>query len=97
MPHVTRIYRYPVKGLNAERLERVAVAVGQGLALGSARLEMIDPIARCAATDVDPATAARDMAIPEALRRTWGYPYMGVCAAVVEGGVVALGDRLALT
>ena len=36
MPRLTEIYRYPVKGLSAERLERVTLAPGEGLPLDRA-------------------------------------------------------------
>src|SRR6201988_1006698 len=35
-PHVSVIYRYPVKGLTPERLERVSLAVGETLPLDRA-------------------------------------------------------------
>ena len=37
---------------------------------------------RCEATNVDPASGARDMAIPAHLMRTWGHPDFGVYAKV---------------
>jgi MOSC domain-containing protein len=62
--------------------------------LGTARLRVIAAITRCAATEVNPATAVRDLDIPGALQRHFGHNLMGVYAEVVEGGDIATGDRL---
>src|SRR5690606_28073321 len=44
--------------------------VGQTLQIGSARVEVVKRISRCAATEVDPETAVRDIEIPAILRRS---------------------------
>ena len=59
-----------------------------------ARLRVIAPIVRCAATSVNPATAERDMNIPAILQREFGHNHMGVYGEVVSGGAVAVGDTL---
>jgi len=64
------------------------------ITLGAARLRVISPITRCAATQVNPATAKRDLDIVAALGRVFGHINMGVYAEVVAGGEVALGDGL---
>ena len=69
--------------------------LGRHITLGGARLKVIDRIARCAATNVDPATAARDMNIPLTLQRAFAHTDMGVYARVVDGGTVATGDAVA--
>ncbi len=51
-------------------------------------------IDRCAATHVNPETAARDMNLLEALRRGFGHIDMGVYAEVIVGGEIATGDRI---
>ena len=44
--------------------------VGQEIAVGgNARLKIVKRIVRCAATNVDPDTGIRDLAIPDALQR----------------------------
>ncbi len=68
--------------------------LGKEIELGGARLRVIRPTQRCAATNVDPETAARDMNIPRALKRGFGHVDMGVYAEVVTGGEVAMGDRI---
>ena len=64
------------------------------ITLGSARLRALSPITRCAATQLNPATAKRDLDIVAALGRAFGHINMGVYAEVVAGGEVALGDAL---
>lgn len=64
------------------------------IALGPVRLHVVSPITRCAATQVNPATAERDLDIPAALDRNFGHINMGVYAEVLAGGEIAVGDRL---
>jgi uncharacterized protein YcbX len=64
------------------------------IALGGTRLRVIAAITRCAATQVNPTTAERDLDIVTELQRGFGHNLMGVYAEVVEGGEIALGDAL---
>jgi uncharacterized protein YcbX len=64
------------------------------ITLGAARLRVISPITRCAATQVNPVTAKRDLDIVAALGRAFGHINMGVYAEVVTGGEIAEGDVL---
>ena len=68
--------------------------IGSEITLGAARLRVISPITRCAATQVDLATAKRDLDIVAALGRAFGHTNMGVYAEVVAGSEVAIGDAL---
>jgi uncharacterized protein YcbX len=68
--------------------------IGSEVTVGDARLRMISPITRCAATQVNPTTAKRDLDIVAALGRTFGHINMGVYAEVVAGGDIAVGDAL---
>jgi uncharacterized protein len=69
--------------------------VGQEIAIGtSARLKIVKHIVRCAATNVDPDTAVRDLSIPETLMRRFGHADCGVYGEVVEAGEIALRDEL---
>jgi uncharacterized protein len=70
--------------------------VGQRLAIGRARLKVVKTITRCAAVDVDPETAARDLEIPSAITRHYGRNECGIYAEVVAGGSIAVGDMVAL-
>ncbi len=62
------------------------------IAIGSARLRIVRRTRRCAATDVDPVTAERNMTIPRSLMDTYGHPDLGVYAEVLEGGTVEIGS-----
>src|SRR5437762_10250605 len=64
------------------------------ITVGAARLRVISPITRCAATQVNPVTAARDLDIVAALERSFGHNFMGIYAEVVAGGEIAVGDAL---
>ncbi len=68
--------------------------VDTDIAVGAARLRITARIDRCAATNVDPASGARDMNIPKALQRGFGHPNMGVYATVIAGGPVSVGDEI---
>jgi uncharacterized protein YcbX len=69
--------------------------LGQEIALGGARLKIVKRIVRCAATNVDPATGIRDLAIPETLMRTFGHADCGVYGEVVADSGIAVGDAVA--
>lgn len=66
--------------------------IDREIAVGDARLRPLDRTQRCAAINVDPATAERDMNLPNVLLDTYGHADMGVYAKVVAGGVIARGD-----
>lgn len=68
--------------------------LGKSITIGAATFEVIDRTTRCAATNVDPATGARDMAIPETLMRSHGHQDFGVYAVVTSGGLVRTGDNV---
>lgn len=70
--------------------------IGKKVVVGGAEFEVIDRTTRCAATNVDPATAARDMAIPATLSRAYGHEDFGVYAVVKSGGVISTGDALSV-
>jgi uncharacterized protein len=70
--------------------------IGSDIALGGARLRIVAPITRCAATEVNPDTAERDLDTVAALRRHFGHNLMGIYAEVTEGGEIAVGDRLSM-
>ncbi len=70
--------------------------IGSEIALGGAQLRVIAAITRCAATQVNPATAERDLDIVGALQRGFGHNLMGVYAEIVLGGDIAIGDGLTL-
>ena len=69
--------------------------VGRDLAgPGGLRLHVIKRIERCAATNVDPETGARDMQIPKALMKNYGHVDCGIYCRIVAGGSLREGDVL---
>jgi uncharacterized protein len=65
------------------------------LAIGSTKLVVFKRTQRCEATNVDPETGKRDMAIAATLLRTWGHSNFGVYARVTVGGPIIVGDSVA--
>jgi uncharacterized protein YcbX len=68
----------------------------QVISIGDVRLKVVKRIVRCAATNVDPDTAARDLAIPKTLMQTYGHADLGVYAEVIGAGMMAAGDAIAV-
>jgi MOSC domain-containing protein len=69
--------------------------VGEDVALGNeVVVKIVDRIVRCAATNVDPQTAERDMQIPRLLDRAFGHSDLGVYAEIVRGGTISNGDTV---
>lgn len=71
--------------------------LGRKLTIGGARLKVIKRIVRCAATNVDPQTGARDLTIPQTLMQNFGHTDCGVYAQVIGAGDIAVGDPLSET
>jgi uncharacterized protein YcbX len=65
--------------------------LGKGIAVGTARLGVFKRTRRCEATNVDPVTGARDLAVPAALMRLFGHADFGVYATVEAAGDIAPG------
>ena len=70
--------------------------MGREIATGNARLQVAEPIGRCAATEVNPATAARDLRVLRGLADGFGHVEMGIYAQVIAGGTVTRGEALRL-
>lgn len=68
--------------------------LGKELTIGDARLKVVKRIVRCAAVNVDPVTAERDMNIPQALMQMFDHADCGVYAEVITGGTMAAGDTV---
>ncbi len=69
--------------------------VGRRLAVGeSVRLQILKRTERCAATSVNPQTAARDLNVVKGLMQAYGHTDCGIYAKVVTGGRIAVGDVL---
>jgi hypothetical protein len=71
--------------------------LGQTLSIGETRLKIVKRIVRCAAVNVDPESAARDLDIPHTMERRFGHADCGVYAEVIAGGTIATGDRVTVS
>jgi hypothetical protein len=69
---------------------------GKCLQIGDVELEVFAETTRCAATDVDPATAKRYTRIPQTLLQSYDHSAFGVYAKVKRGGAIRTGDRVEL-
>lgn len=68
--------------------------LGQTLAIGGTRLKVVKRITRCAAVNVDPETAVRDLDINSAIMRRLGHNDCGIYAEVVADGTMAVGEGI---
>lgn len=68
--------------------------VGREIKIGETVLEVVHRTQRCAATNVNPATAIRDLNIPKSLMSEYGHMDMGVYARVVTGGTLKSGMEI---
>ncbi|MGN6097748.1 MAG: MOSC domain-containing protein [Bosea sp. (in: a-proteobacteria)] len=64
---------------------------------GGLRLQVIKRIERCAATNVDPDSGARDMQIPKALMQGYGHVDCGIYCRILADGTLREGDVLTPT
>jgi len=71
--------------------------VGEELSIGrDVRLKVVKRIVRCAATNVDPDSALRDLNIPQTLMRNLDHADCGIYAEVIASGEIATGDEIAI-
>lgn len=66
--------------------------VGQEIGINEVRLEVVETIDRCAATEVNPESAERDLPMLNVLRQGFGHTKCGIYARVVTGGRIRKGD-----
>jgi uncharacterized protein YcbX len=69
---------------------------GRDMALGDVETRIFKPIVRCAATNVDPVSAVRDLEITRALFENYGHMNLGLYVHVTKTGEVAVGDAARL-
>jgi uncharacterized protein len=69
---------------------------GRPVMLGDVEAQVFKPIVRCAATNVDPTTAERDLDITRALFDNYGHMFCGIYLTVTAPGVVRRGDACAV-
>lgn len=70
--------------------------LGKTIRIGGATAKVVKRTQRCAATEVNPDTAERDIHLPFELRTRYGHMDMGIYAEVEASGEVKLGDRIEL-
>jgi hypothetical protein len=68
--------------------------VDQELRLGELPARGVLRTRRCAATNVDPATGARDLGVPQALIKNFRHGDMGVYVELLGSGTLRPGDTL---
>ena len=68
--------------------------VGKTITIGNVTLEALKRTERCAATNVDPATGVRDIAVPAVLERRWGHSDFGIYLGVRNDAEIAVGDAV---
>lgn len=67
--------------------------IGKTIRIGTAELEIREPIKRCMHTAANPVTGVRDADTLGTLKSTFGHQYFGINAVVTRNGHVALGDQ----
>jgi uncharacterized protein YcbX len=67
---------------------------GKRVTIGGAAFEVVKRTQRCAATNVDPETGKRDLAIPRSLMEAYGHSDCGVYLRVIAGGRLAVNDEI---
>lgn len=68
--------------------------IGRRIRIGTAVLEVMQPITRCRATCVNPETGTEDCDTLAALEALWGHKDFGVYARVTAAGDIAKGDAV---
>jgi len=68
--------------------------IGKEITIGNVRFKVEERIGRCAATEVNPQTGARDLSVLAALRGGFAHTDMGVYARPVSDGSLSLGDAI---
>lgn len=68
--------------------------IGRPVTIGEVAFEGVMRTRRCAATEVDPETAERDIRLPAELVRHFGHGDLGIYLAVTAGGTIAPGDGI---
>jgi uncharacterized protein YcbX len=69
--------------------------IGHRVALGDAVLQVLAPVGRCAAIDVDPEDGTRGPHLLPSLESAFGHTDLGIFAEIIESGTVRPSDRLA--
>lgn len=65
--------------------------IGKHINIGETQLEIIEPVGRCAAINVDPETSTRTQDYLRTMRQIYGHTDLGVFARFVRGGELCVG------
>ncbi len=84
-----------VEGWEAWREARTAP--GERVRFGDVTMEVVKPIPRCVAVQVDPATGERDLDLLGALREHYGHVNCGLYLRVLDGGRLVEGEAVHLS
>ena len=68
--------------------------IGKKISVGNSILEVFKKTQRCAATNVNPENAIRDINIPNEINTHYGHFDLGVYARVIKTGLVSISDKL---
>lgn len=68
--------------------------IGKTIRAGGVEMKITKRVVRCAATEVNPETAVRDIDLPEAIWRKTGQNDLGIYARIVTGGKISPGDKV---
>lgn len=71
--------------------------IGKTIMVGSTAMEVVRRTRRCPATQVNPATAERDLDVPALIKAHYEHTDLGVYAEIRQAGHVAVGDKIALS
>lgn len=67
-------------------------SIGKEIRLGNVRFRAVLNTRRCAATEVDPRTARRDIAVPRMILEHYGHGEMGFYGETLDYGDLGVGD-----
>jgi uncharacterized protein YcbX len=70
------------------------LSIGAQFSIGDVRFRVLEETTRCAATEVDPQTARRDIPLPRLLVENFGDDIIGFFAEIVTDGELSVGDEL---
>jgi len=70
--------------------------IDREIRIGEVRMRILKRTQRCAATEVNPTTAMRDLPVPRLLHQHYGHVDMGIYAEVLSDGTIAPGDLIKL-
>jgi uncharacterized protein YcbX len=68
--------------------------IGKTIRVGGVDMKITKRVVRCAATEVNPETAERDIDIPEAVWRKTGESDLGIYAQALTAGKITPGDKV---